>query len=129
MKRFTEIVVGFLAMTTLLALLSGGLINAFQIYIWSAVCTLGVGLIFWLVIWGITGSIFLSLINNIHSKYQKNSKNEPSIPPDQSALTTYVDQSRRSGYSDSQIKEMLKSKGWSDEDIGQAVSSPINASS
>ena len=124
--RCNAIILGLPIVFLSLAMMTGSLINAASLLAFSIICTLGIGLVFWLLIAWIVGWIILSGVVPLFKQMfpsvgQGNSANEEDRwEGGEAALKGYIQRSVAANATESQITNRLISQGWSETEIEQA---------
>lgn len=127
--KFKTIPLGAVVTFVLLSVFTGGFNQAFALILVSVVCTGGIGLALWIPLWwavGIMSYWVLEALQVIKSKNLTEISEKVKISKEELALNNYIYSARQQRLTDLQIKNLLLSKGWKENDINSALSSNIN---
>lgn len=122
-RLFWNSLYGFFIVFILLSIFAGGPGNALMILLFSAICTGGIGILFWIVLSFIIGSATMAIIHLIQKKNLSNGSTLAWMSPDKAALINYIQTARNSGLNDSTITDNLRNKGWNELMIQDAFGS------
>jgi len=119
---FLKIIIGIIVVLIIGTIFSNGYIDGFLAFVAaSIICTGGVGLVFWIPVVYISGSLALRLFYFIKREPYPESvqKTQPKTPsgPANAVVTEYILKARKSGMIDKDIKTLLLRSGWSEEEI------------
>jgi hypothetical protein len=114
-----------------LALLAGGIENAWIILWTSVVCTAGISLLIWVPLWWFVGWVIIKIFESLTGRTiaggadieetQAISSGETvAISSDQKSLINYIEKAKKQGMSETQISNRLKAQGWGEDEIQQA---------
>jgi hypothetical protein len=116
-----------------LALLAGGIENAWIILWTSVVCTAGISLLIWVPLWWFVGWIIIKIFESLTGRtiaggvdaeatHIVSTGQTVPISSDQKSLIDYIEKASRQGLSETQISSRLKAQGWGEDEIQQAQS-------
>lgn len=118
------IIGGLLSFIFLVAML--GVEGAGQLILLSIICTVGVGLIFWLGISYAVGWTVMLMLKLMHVIPNNGGVNTPRIvvdsDPDVNSISNYIRDARKYGFNDPDIRTKLLDVGWNNEKIVKAFS-------
>ena len=130
MIRFlNRVCVGFLVSLPVLCILAGGVENAFGFLLLSIVCTAGIGLVAWILVWWIAGWATLALLawgrRTLGDKPigEASSVSGQGGPASQhasrrdQALTRYIRQAMAAGMDADEMTRRLLQNGWQKAEI------------
>ena len=129
MKSLASLAIGAPVTFLGLILFTGSVENAWMLLMFSVICTLGIGLLFWLPLcWAVGAAIlaFVGLFINIPDRnveVEKKEKDGPRLRPQgtiEITLTQYIKKSMARGMSDNEIDRRLRRNGWTDAEIQKA---------
>jgi ABC-type transport system involved in multi-copper enzyme maturation permease subunit len=129
MKKISSIFIGMIVTFIFLTFVCGGVGQAAQIIFFSILCTMGIGLVFWIPVFMGVGYIVMGIfrIRMIPVKQIDDDDDKPdskfSISPNQQALLNYVIDARKAGHTKEMINDSLKNVGWKEENINKALES------
>ena len=107
-----------------LLVMTGSLSNALGLFLISIICTVGIGLAFWLLISWMIGWTILMLVlpftSTASTAESRNSSSENRWEGGQTALRGYIQRSLAAQATETQITSRLINEGWSESDIEQA---------
>lgn len=108
-----------------LVIMTGGFNNAVSMVFFSIVCTIGIGLAFWLFIAWIVGWMILLVVEPLSvlwtsSEEPRNPANGDRWEGGQTALRGYIQRCLAVHATESQITNRLISQGWTEPEIEQA---------
>ena len=115
--------VGFVISIPILMIITGGAEDTFALLFMSIVCTAGIGLVAWIPIWWLLGTIFFALLRaagwvgpDTTKRHfaPKHPESDGKIPP---ALTQYMRDASAAGMEWDEITKRLQDNGWKPEDI------------
>lgn len=89
-----------------------------QLVLWSIVCTLGIGGVFWA---GLAFGLGLLLVTLWEAFRGHHTPDHPEANPQVEALTAYVRRALQAGANDDQLLRRLQRQGWTAEEITQAI--------
>jgi ABC-type transport system involved in multi-copper enzyme maturation permease subunit len=126
MSKFTKTLIGFVIVVFFLSILTGNITQVVSLLLMSIVCNAGVGLIFWIGLSFIIGSITLEVIEKVFKKYPKDSVHEQPLhlSNNELALNAYIAQCLQLGVRRENIQNALIQKGWRSDDIQKALAHP-----
>jgi hypothetical protein len=110
-------ILGGLIVAGVLAL-SIGPIFAWQLFVMSIICTLGIGGVFWGMLSFGVGLLITTIWGAIRGDH---APTHPSSDPQTTALTTYVSKALQAGANDDQLLRRLQRQGWTEDEIIQAI--------
>ncbi len=116
-----------------LALLAGGIENAWMILWMSVICTAGISLLIWIPLWWFVGWIIIKIFESLTGRtiaggidaeatQVVSSGQTVPISSNQKSLIDYIEKAKKQGMSETQISSRLKAQGWGEDEIQQAQS-------
>ena len=109
-----------------LAAFGGGINQAVLLILASIVCTGGISLLLWIPLWWVVGTItfrILGALKILKSESKVDDSKKIVISKEELALNNYIYSARAQRLTDFQIKNLLLSKGWKENDINPILSS------
>lgn len=126
MKHLTEVLTGLLVIIVG-ASLTGNFQSLLGLALMSITCTAGIGLVVWIPLCDIIGSLSLAVIRATAAMFSDSGRKEEGAPEqkgamlkEQMAIEQYIDRAKFYGLSNEQILSALKNGGWSDVEIQAA---------
>ncbi len=125
MNKFIKTLIGFATIFLLLLLFTGS--SAILLVLASIICTAGVGLVVWIPLSYVVGSIVVGIAQGVQnlSSNSKNMENLASaqvvkVTNNQKAIIDYIKLARRRGFQDNNIFANLRTNGWAEDAINEA---------
>lgn len=122
MSNLIKILVGFVTIFIILTLFTGP--SAIILVAASIICTAGVGLVIWIPLSFVVGSVVIAIFQSIHSASLQSGNAEKSTGPklvvltnEQKAIIDYIKLARVRGFKDDDTYTNLKIKGWTEQVI------------
>ncbi len=126
MKKLNAVGTGLLVVA-IGASLTGNFQSLLSLALMSIICTAGIGLVVWIPLLYLIGSISLAVIRAISAMFSESGRKEEGAPEqkgamlkEQMAIEQYINRAKFYGLSHEQILSALKNGGWSDVEIQAA---------
>lgn len=123
MKFIGKTVLGGIVVYATVAVLSGGIDNANNLFIISSICTAGVGLVFWILLSMGVGLISFEILKLAYYRLtgRKPSRDfSANQSTDERAIRAYITVAEQNHIQKEEIIHSLKQKGWPDDIILQS---------
>ncbi|QQE64004.1 hypothetical protein GFS31_06760 [Leptolyngbya sp. BL0902] len=88
------------------------------LFLYSIICTLGIGAVFWAALAFIVGWLMTTLVAAVRGEH---APTQPTSSPQSDALTAYVRRALQAGANDDQLLRRLERQGWTEDEIIQAI--------
>jgi len=123
MKKINQTIIGGIITIIFLCLFTG-VSNAAGIFVFSIVCTMGIGLLFWIPLFMGIGYVAVGVYKAaLNQVTDEKSDSKPTISPDQQALLNYINEAKKAGNTRETIINSLNKAGWKEDDINKAIES------
>ena len=127
-RYFGRVFVGFFVSIPIVCILAGGVEQGFLLLLVSIVCTAGIGLVFWIPVWGLVGGLTLAIISGFSNKVEEkpDARHGSGFPLRNKdirhdlALTAYIRQAMDIGMDADEITRRLQLSGWGTGEIQSA---------
>lgn len=120
--KIIKVILGFIVSYLFLLLMLGGFNNVNILLMYSVICTAGVGLVIWILLWYGVGSVVYWIISSVFTEPEKpaekgKANHDLLQAKDKLAIISYINSARSNHIKDEAIESMLKLNGWSDTAI------------